>query len=126
MTDKKFYITTPIYFVNDVPHIGHAYTTIAADVAARFKRLEGYEVFFLTGTDEHGQKVQQAAQNLKVAPQQHVDKLHQRFKELWVKLNISNSDFIRTTEERHKVLVCNILLYNKTKLFHHINYLNLH
>ena len=109
MTDKKFYITTPIYYVNDVPHIGHAYTTIAADVAARFKRLEGYEVFFLTGTDEHGQKVQQAAQDLKVAPQQHVDKLHQRFKELWVKLNISNSDFIRTTEERHKVLVCNIL-----------------
>ena len=119
MTDKKFYITTPIYYVNDVPHIGHAYTTIAADVAARFKRLEGYEVFFLTGTDEHGQKVQQAAQNLKVAPQQHVDKLHQRFKELWVKLNISNSDFIRTTEERHKVLVCNILqtLFDKDEIY---------
>ena len=119
MTDKKFYITTPIYYVNDVPHIGHAYTTIAADVDARFKRLEGYEVFFLTGTDEHGQKVQQAAQNLKVAPQQHVDKLHQRFKELWVKLNISNSDFIRTTEERHKVLVCNILqtLFDKDEIY---------
>ena len=119
MTDKKFYITTPIYYVNDVPHIGHAYTTIAADVAARFKRLEGYEVFFLTGTDEHGQKVQQAAQNLNVAPQQHVDKLHQRFKELWVKLNISNSDFIRTTEERHKVLVCNILqtLFDKDEIY---------
>ena len=119
MTDKKFYITTPIYYVNDVPHIGHAYTTIAADVTARFKRLEGYEVFFLTGTDEHGQKVQQAAQNLKVAPQQHVDKLHQRFKELWVKLNISNSDFIRTTEERHKVLVCNILqtLFDKDEIY---------
>ncbi|MCH2290741.1 MAG: methionine--tRNA ligase, partial [SAR324 cluster bacterium] len=103
----------------DVPHIGHAYTTIAADVAARFKRLEGYEVFFLTGTDEHGQKVQQAAQDLKVAPQQHVDKLHQRFKELWVKLNISNSDFIRTTEERHKVLVCNILqtLFDKDEIY---------
>ena len=119
MTDKKFYITTPFYYVNDVPHIGHAYTTIAADVAARFKRLEGYEVFFLTGTDEHGQKVQQAAQNLKVTPQQHVDKLHQRFKELWVKLNISNSDFIRTTEERHKVLVCNILqtLFDKDEIY---------
>ena len=119
MTDKKFYITTPIYYVNDVPHIGHAYTTIAADVAARFKRLEGYEVFFLTGTDEHGQKVQQAAQDLKVAPQQHVDKLHQRFKELWVKLNISNSDFIRTTEKRHKVLVCNILqtLFDKDEIY---------
>jgi len=119
MADKKFYITTPIYYVNDVPHIGHAYTTIAADVAARFKRLEGYEVFFLTGTDEHGQKVQQAAQDLNVAPQQHVDKLHQRFKELWVKLNISNSDFIRTTEERHKVLVCNILqtLFDKDEIY---------
>ena len=119
MTDKKFYITTPIYYVNDVPHIGHAYTTIAADVAARFKRLEDYEVFFLTGTDEHGQKVQQAAQDLKVAPKQHVDKLHQRFKELWVKLNISNSDFIRTTEERHKVLVCNILqtLFDKDEIY---------
>ena len=119
MTDKKFYITTPIYYVNDVPHIGHAYTTIAADVDARFKRLEGYEVFFLTGTDEHGQKVQQAAQDLKVAPKQHVDKLHQRFKELWVKLNISNSDFIRTTEERHKVLVCNILqtLFDKDEIY---------
>ena len=119
MTDKIFYITTPIYYVNDVPHIGHAYTTIAADVAARFKRLEGYKVFFLTGTDEHGQKVQKAAHDLKVAPQQHVDKLHQRFKELWVKLNISNSDFIRTTEERHKVLVCDILqnLFDKDEIY---------
>ena len=98
MSQNKFYITTPIYYVNDVPHIGHAYTTIAADVVARYKRLEGYEVFFLTGTDEHGQKVQQAAIDLGVSPQEHVDKLHQRFKELWVRLNISNSDFIRTTE----------------------------
>jgi len=119
MIEKKFYITTPIYYVNDVPHIGHAYTTIAADVMARFKRLDGYEVFFLTGTDEHGQKVQQAAENLKVSPQEHVDKLHQRFKELWVKLNISNSDFIRTTEERHKVVVCNILqtLFDRDEIY---------
>jgi methionyl-tRNA synthetase len=116
---KNFYITTPIYYVNDIPHIGHAYTTIAADVAARFKRLEGYKVFFLTGTDEHGQKVQQAAKDLKVTPQQHVDKLHQRYKELWVKLNISNSDFIRTTEERHKRLVCDILqsLHDKDEIY---------
>ena len=116
---KNFYITTPIYYVNDIPHIGHAYTTIAADVAARFKRLEGYKVFFLTGTDEHGQKVQQAAKDLNVTPQQHVDKLHQRFKELWVKLNISNSDFIRTTEERHKRLVCDILqtLHEKDEIY---------
>jgi methionyl-tRNA synthetase len=116
---KNFYITTPIYYVNDIPHIGHAYTTIAADVAARFKRLDGYKVFFLTGTDEHGQKVQQAAKDLNVTPQQHVDKLHQRFKELWVKLNISNSDFIRTTEERHKRLVCDILqkLHDKDEIY---------
>jgi methionyl-tRNA synthetase len=116
---KNFYITTPIYYVNDIPHIGHAYTTIAADVAARFKRLEGYKVFFLTGTDEHGQKVQQAAKDLNVTPQQHVDKLHQRYKELWVKLNISNSDFIRTTEERHKRLVCDILqaLHDKDEIY---------
>ena len=119
MTEKKFYITTPIYYVNDVPHIGHAYTTIAADVVARFKRLEEYEVFFLTGTDEHGQKVQQAAENSKLTPQEHVDKLHQRFKELWLKLNISNSDFIRTTEERHKVVVSNILqtLFDRDEIY---------
>ncbi|MEE3253336.1 MAG: methionine--tRNA ligase, partial [Nitrospinota bacterium] len=119
MTEKKFYITTPIYYVNVVPHIGHAYTTIAADVVARFKRLEEYEVFFLTGTDEHGQKVQQAAENSKLTPQEHVDKLHQRFKELWLKLNISNSDFIRTTEERHKVVVSNILqtLFDRDEIY---------
>ncbi len=119
MPQDKFYITTPIYYVNDVPHIGHAYTTIAADVMARYKRLEGYEVFFLTGTDEHGQKVQQAANDLGVSPQEHVDKLHQRFKELWVRLNISNSDFIRTTEERHKKLVRNILqeLHSKDEIY---------
>ena len=119
MSQKKFYITTPIYYVNDVPHIGHAYTTIASDVVARYKRLEGFEVFFLTGTDEHGQKVQQAATILGVSPQQHVDNLHQRFKELWVRLNISNSDFIRTTEERHKKLVRDILkeLHPKDEIY---------
>ena len=119
MSQKKFYITTPIYYVNDVPHIGHAYTTIASDVVARYKRLEGYEVFFLTGTDEHGQKVQQAATVLGVSPQQHVDNLHQRFKELWARLNISNSDFIRTTEERHKKLVRDILqeLHAKDEIY---------
>lgn len=119
MPQDKFYITTPIYYVNDVPHIGHAYTTIAADVVARYKRLEGYEVFFLTGTDEHGQKVQQAANDLNLSPQEHTNKLHQRFKELWVRLNISNSDFIRTTEERHKKLVRNILqeLHSKGEIY---------
>ena len=106
---KKFYITTPIYYVNDVPHIGHAYTTIAADVAARYKRLGGHDVFFLTGTDEHGQKVQQAATESGKSPQDHVDSLYIRFKELWRKLNISNTDFIRTTEPRHKKVVQEIL-----------------
>lgn len=116
---KKFFITTPIYYVNDVPHIGHAYTTIAADVIARYKRLEGYEVSFLTGTDEHGQKVLQAARDLKIEPQEHVDKLHKRFKELWTRFNISNDDFIRTTEKRHKELVTHILkqLYDRKEIY---------
>jgi methionyl-tRNA synthetase len=116
---KKFYITTPIYYVNDVPHIGHAYTTIAADVISRYKRLDGYEVFFLTGTDEHGQKVQEAANKLGIEPQEHVDRLHKRFMELWTRFNITNSDFIRTTEERHKVLVRDILqsLYDKKEIY---------
>ena len=106
---KKFFVTTPIYYVNDVPHIGHAYTTIAADVVSRYKKLQGYDVFFLTGTDEHGQKVHQAAKELGVDAQEHVDKLNCRFKELWVRLNICNDDFIRTTEERHKKVVHEIL-----------------
>jgi methionyl-tRNA synthetase len=109
MNRKTFYITTPIYYVNDVPHIGHAYTTIAADVLARFHRLRGEDVFFLTGTDEHGQKVQQAAAKRGVSPQQHCDELVNRFKSLWRKLQISNDDFIRTTEQRHKDAVRTVL-----------------
>lgn len=103
MNNKRntFYITTPIYYVNDVPHIGHAYTTIAADVMARYKRLAGYEVFFLTGTDEHGQKVEKAAVASNEKPAEFVDRVSRRFKDLWVRLNISNNDFIRTTEARH-------------------------
>jgi methionyl-tRNA synthetase len=116
---KTFFITTPIYYVNDVPHIGHAYTTIAADVVARYKRLAGYDVFFLTGTDEHGQKVQQAAEKSNRKPQTHVDELHVRFKELWVRFNISNNDFIRTTEERHQKVVREILqkLYDEGEIY---------
>ncbi len=121
MTKNKtsFAITTPIYYVNDVPHIGHAYTTIACDAVARYKRLEGLDVFFLTGTDEHGQKVQQAAQKLNRKPQQHADDLHVRFKELWTRLNISNDDFIRTTEDRHKTVVREILqtLHDKGEIY---------
>ncbi len=106
---SRFYITTPIYYVNDVPHIGHAYTTIAADVLARHHRLRGDEVFFLTGTDEHGQKVKQAADKRGVPPQQHVDELVLRFQGLWKRLNISNDDFVRTTQTRHTAIVQDVL-----------------
>ncbi len=98
---KKFYVTTPIYYVNDIPHIGHAYTTIAADVMARFRRLCGMRVFFLTGTDEHGQKVEKSAATMGTTPGELADQVVVRFKELWERLNISNDDFIRTTENRH-------------------------
>lgn len=97
-----FYITTPIYYVNDVPHIGHAYTTVAADVSARYHRLKGDATFFLTGTDEHGQKVAQAAAENGVDPQAWTDSIVPRWREVWERLDISNDDFIRTTEERHK------------------------
>jgi len=98
----SFYVTTPIYYVNDVPHIGHAYTTLAADVLARYKRLKGFEVFFLTGTDEHGQKVEKAANTAGETPLELADRVMKRFQSLWEKLEISNTDFIRTTQERHK------------------------
>ncbi len=105
---KTFYVTTPIYYVNDVPHIGHAYTTIAADVLARYKRLTGHEVFFLTGTDEHGQKVEKAAKAEGETPQQLADRVVIRFRSLWKQLEISNDDFIRTTEARHKKAVADL------------------
>ncbi len=101
MDKKNFYITTPIYYVNDIPHIGHAYTTIACDVMSRYKRMKGYDVYFLTGTDEHGQKIQTAAEAKGITPQELVDQIHVNFKELWKVLNVSNDDFIRTTEPRH-------------------------
>ena len=107
--NKSFYITTPIYYVNDKPHIGHAYTTILADVIARFYRQLGYDTFFLTGLDEHGQKVQEAAINRKIEPQDHCDEMAPRFIDLWNKLHISNDDFIRTTEQRHKKVVQDFL-----------------
>ncbi|MBR0203409.1 MAG: methionine--tRNA ligase [Synergistaceae bacterium] len=99
--EKVFYITTPIYYVNDIPHIGHAYTTIACDAVSRYKRMKGYDVHFLTGTDEHGQKIQTSAEAKGKTPQELVDEIHQNFKHLWEVLNISNDDFIRTTEPRH-------------------------
>ena len=97
-----FYVTTPIYYVNDVPHIGHAYTTIIADTLARFKRTAGYDVFFLTGTDEHGQKVEKAAAEHGLTPIQLADKVVVRFQDLWKALEISNDFFIRTTEPLHE------------------------
>ncbi len=97
-----FYVTTPIYYVNDIPHIGHAYTTVSADCLARYKRLKGYRVLFLTGTDEHGQKVEKAATAAGLTPKELADRVVVRFKDLWKVLNISNDDFIRTTEERHR------------------------
>ncbi|MDR3520109.1 MAG: methionine--tRNA ligase [Acidocella sp.] len=99
---KPFYITTPIYYVNGAPHLGHAYTSTAADVLARFKRLDGYDVFFLTGTDEHGQKVESAARAAGVDPQTFTDNVAADFADMAKRMNISNDDFIRTTEARHK------------------------
>lgn len=99
---RPYYITTPIYYVNDVPHIGHAYTTLAADVLARYKRMQGFDVFFLTGTDEHGQKVEKAANAAGETPLELADRVVKRFQALWEKLDIDYTDFIRTTQERHK------------------------
>jgi methionyl-tRNA synthetase len=99
---RKFYITTPIYYVNARPHIGHAYTTIACDTIARRQRALGKETFFLTGTDEHGQKIERAAQAAGKTPQQYADEISAEFRRLWRRMGISNDDFIRTTEDRHK------------------------
>ncbi|MGC6485159.1 MAG: methionine--tRNA ligase [Candidatus Puniceispirillales bacterium] len=97
----SYYLTTPIYYVNDKPHIGHAYTTLACDVLARFKRLDGYDVMFLTGTDEHGQKVQKSAEDKGIDPKDFTDDVSQNFRDLTATLNFTNDDFIRTTEPRH-------------------------
>lgn len=106
MADKKtFYITTPIYYPSDKLHIGHAYTTVAGDALARYKRLRGYDVRYLTGTDEHGQKIERKAAEAGKTPQQFVDDIVAGIKELWKKLDISNEDFIRTTEKRHTQVV---------------------
>ncbi len=99
---KKFYITTPIYYVNARPHIGHTYTTIACDTIARRHRMLGDDTFFLTGTDEHGQKIERAAQAAGKSPQQYADEISGEFRSLWKRMGISNDDYIRTTEERHK------------------------
>lgn len=119
MQKSKFYITTPIYYVNDRPHIGHAYTTILADVLARYHRLVGTPTHFLTGTDEHGQKVQTAAEKGGMSAQEQADTTVVRFQELWKHLEITNDDFIRTTEDRHKMIVQKILqdLFDRDEIY---------
>ena len=102
---KTFYITTPIYYPSAKLHIGHAYCTTIADAVARFKRLAGYDVFFLTGSDEHGQKLQRTAESQGLKPIEYIDKIVAGFKELWQRLEISNDDFIRTSEPRHHKVV---------------------
>jgi len=115
----KYYVTTPIYYVNDKPHIGHSYTTILADVLANYHRLLGTPTYFLTGTDEHGQKVQQAADKNGISAQEQCDQTVVRFQELWERLEITHDDFIRTTEERHKKIVREVLqeLFDKDEIY---------
>ncbi|MBD3262929.1 class I tRNA ligase family protein, partial [Candidatus Woesearchaeota archaeon] len=105
LAEKTFYITTAIDYTNAAPHIGHAYQKIASDVQARWKRSQGYDVFFLTGTDEHGLKIQRAAKEKGVSPQDFVDKLSKQFQNAWDKLNIRYDKFIRTTDKDHKKAV---------------------
>ncbi|TMK20277.1 MAG: methionine--tRNA ligase, partial [Actinobacteria bacterium] len=114
-----FYITTPIYYVNDVPHIGHAYTTVAADAAARYHRLRGDRTYFLTGTDEHGQKVERAAREHGMDPKAWTDQMIPRWTSVWSNLEISYDDFIRTTEERHATPVKAFVqaLYDKDEIY---------
>jgi len=119
MSKNSYYVTTPIYYVNDQPHIGHAYTTILADILASYHRLLGTPTFFLTGTDEHGQKVQQAAEKNGLTPQEQCDQTVVRFQELWERLEITNDDFIRTTEPRHKKIVQEVLqdLFDRDEIY---------
>ena len=105
MDKKSFYITTPIYYPSAKLHIGHAYCTTIADSIARFKRLAGYDVFFLTGSDEHGQKIERKAEEEGITPIEYVDRIVAGFQNLWKRLNISNDDFIRTTQPRHEKVV---------------------
>ena len=116
---KNFYLTTAIDYANGSPHLGHAYEKILTDVIARTKRLEGHNVHFLTGLDEHGQKVQQGAEKEGISPQERCDKVASEFQEMLTKLNVSHDDYIRTTETRHKKVVSNILqtLYEKGEIY---------
>src|SRR4051795_12029261 len=120
MSDKAFYVTTPIYYVNDAPHIGHAYATVAADVLARWHRQRGENVYLLTGTDEHGEKVLQAAQQRDMTPQQWTDHMVETaWKPMLATIDAPNDDFIRTTEPRHTERVQDFLqqLYDRGEVF---------
>lgn len=119
MSDRIYYVTTPIYYPSDKLHIGHAYTTVAADCIARYKRMRGYDVFFLTGSDEHGQKIERKAMDSGMDPQSYVDRIVESFQELWKQLLITNDDFIRTTEPRHQKAVQAIFqkLYDKGDIY---------
>lgn len=119
MTDKKFYITTPIYYPSDYLHIGHCYCTIAADTMARYKRITGYDVYFLTGTDEHGEKIERKAEAAKITPKAYVDNIVQATKELWKRLHIDYTHYIRTTDDYHERRVQKIFqkLYDKNFIY---------
>src|SRR5262245_59417721 len=119
MAPKTYYVTTPIYYVNDAPHIGHAYTTTLADVLARYRRALREDVFFLTGTDEHGQKVQDAAEARGMTPQAHCDEMATKWRDTWQRLGIRNDDFVRTTEPRHERAVAQALdaLWRKGEIY---------
>jgi len=119
MSDKKFYITTPIYYPNGIPHIGHAYTTLAADILARYHKLKGDDVFFLTGTDEHGKKIEESAQKNGLDPKTFVDQLIPEFKSAWESFNIEYDRFIRTSDKDHYAVVQNILqqVYDKGDIY---------
>ena len=117
--DKKFYVTTPIYYPSANFHIGHCYTTVIADAIARYKRLMGYDVFYLTGADEHGQKIQKKACETGISPQEYVDEIVSDAKDLWKRLNISYDKFIRTTDQQHVVCVQKIFkkLYDQGDIY---------
>ncbi len=119
MDNKKFYITTPIYYPSDKLHIGHTYSTVAADAMARYKRARGFETFFLTGTDEHGQKIEDKAKDAGVTPKEYVDNIVAGIKDLWKLMNISNDKFIRTTDEYHEKAVQKIFqkMYDKGDIY---------
>ena len=116
---EKFYITTPIYYPSGNPHVGHCYTTLACDVVSRYKRMQGYDVMFLTGTDEHGQKIEKKAQEAGVTPQAYVDEIVANFKKLWERLDITYDRFIRTTDPYHVESVQKIFkdLYDKGYIY---------